>query len=116
MPAPPRAPAAFMKPHSLKCKIDFRYTFAYAGDVERERKTRKFASAEEMGVRLQDISLEKMEEAFSRREYRRGGKLTELVEWRFQEMADFRLGPVLEKLTRAGICRETLGLDRKSVV
>jgi hypothetical protein len=58
---------------------------------------------------LQDISLEKMEEAFSRREYRRGGRLTELVEWRFQEMADFRLGPALEKLTEAGICRETLG-------
>jgi len=62
-----------------------------------------------MGVRLQDISLEKMEAVFCRPEYRRGGKLTEWVEWRFQELAEFRLGPSVEKLTSAGICRETLG-------
>ena len=88
--------------------VDFRDIFAYAVRVERARKTGRFLSAEEMGVRLQDISLEKLEEVFSGLELTKDGSLTEWAAWRFQRLGDFRLGAGLKKLTSAGICRETI--------
>ena len=56
----------------------------------------------------QDIPLEKLEEVFSRLEFTKDGSLTEWAAWRFQPLADFRLGPGLKKLTSAGIRRETI--------
>jgi hypothetical protein len=87
--------------------IDFRYLFAYAVGVERARKTRRLSGAEEMGIG-QDIPLEKLEEVFSRLEFTKDGSLAEWTTWRFQRLADFRLGPGLKKLASAGIRRETI--------
>jgi hypothetical protein len=56
----------------------------------------------------QDIPLEKLEEVFSRIEFTKDVSLTEWAAWRFQRLADFRLGAGLKKLTSAGIRRETI--------